>query len=351
MCVILIAPNDRPCPEMVEAAYLTNEKGAGAAWREDGRVHWKKGLLSLEEMQELAVNLPLPYVLHFRIPTCGGARKDLAHPFPIDPTLPNTLEGDTDGFVLFHNGHWTRWRESMLETVHNTSCKLPNGKWSDSRAMAWSASIYGLSYLDLLDEKYVAFGPNQEDIEVSTFGWTVVEGIWASNLGWQHKPVWHRRGVKGGGASSTSSSNATNKEAAIDRIVKRGHGSDYHTTAPASMAGAKVDITKMGAKDDTDIPINTYPVLLGGKGDWADGNTTPPPNPNHGFPHANRKGQGGTPPAIPFGQIHPAVALQMCERGDISRKQYKKYRNAWVKAEEKKAKADRKKEKQGFIVH
>ncbi len=321
MCVILICNKDKPSDVMIEACHAANDKGAGIAWREGGRVKWKKGLLSVEEMQELAATKPLPYVLHFRIPTVGGARKDLAHPFPIDRNVPNSLEGTTKGFVLFHNGHWLKWRETMLEAVVNTSTKLPAGKYSDSRAMAFCASIYGIPFLELIDEKFVAFGPGPEDIEVSTYGWTAVEGVWASNTGWQHRPIWHRRHDK--------------KDETVD-LRAHNYGDNYHTSAPHSMRG---DIVLPGegeeGEEDGDGKLPLVP------GTRASGGNSPPAHRyphhhNHGFPHNNQKGSGGTPPPIPFGEIHPDVAYLMLQRGEISRSQFKKYKGAWFKGQDKK---------------
>lgn len=335
MCVILIAPKVRPTDAMIEACHASNDKGAGIAWREGGRVRWKKGLLTVTEMQELAATKPLPYVLHFRIPTVGGPRKDLAHPFPIDKSIPNTLEGTTKGFVLFHNGHWNKWRETMLEAVVNTSTKLPAGKYSDSRAMAFCAAIYGIPFLDIIDEKFVAFGPGDEDIEVSTFGWTLVEGVWASNTGWQHRPAWHRRHDK-------------DKEG--EALDLRGHNyphnvipGGYHTTPPHSLASGGLE-----GKIDREVLPNEegedqLPLVGGRRGSADDASGG-----RQGHEGSRLRGAGGVPTHFPFGEVHPDVAQLMLDREEISRKQWKKNRNAWF-AKERKAKRQGK--RGGLTVH
>lgn len=189
MCVIFIADQTRPLPDMIERGYNANPRGAGVAWREGGKVHWKKGL-KLDEIQELAEALPLPYVVHFRIPSCGGDTPVLCHPFPVETDAPLALEGKTDGYVLFHNGHWTNWKQFSIETAVRRKIRLPAGKWSDTRAMAMAAAYHGLPILELIDEKSVAFGP----IDCEVFGrWdkyipTGVDNdkpIYCSNLGWQ----------------------------------------------------------------------------------------------------------------------------------------------------------------------
>lgn len=187
MCVIFLAETHRPTDDMVERAFQANASGAGVAWREGGLVKWDKGL-TVEEMKEYFRTLPLPMVGHFRIPTCGGVRPSLCHPFPIAKDAPLDLRGQTKGYVLFHNGHWIKWKDSMMEAVVRHNLHTPGGKWSDSRAMAWSAAHFGLFMLDLIDEKSLAFGP--KDMEIFGRGWEKAGSgeneIWVSNKHWEH---------------------------------------------------------------------------------------------------------------------------------------------------------------------
>ena len=185
MCVIILAgldtelPVKRLTPEMVSKAFSCNSEGAGIAYRDGGIVHWEKGL-ELGDIQRLCAEVPLPYVAHFRISTCGGKRADLCHPFPIDKEVPLFTSGTTKGYVLFHNGHWGDWKKEM----YNGKFQVPKGKWSDSRAMALMAAYRGHGVLDLIDEKAVILGP--EDYEVFGTGWIKVKDdagvdIWCSN--------------------------------------------------------------------------------------------------------------------------------------------------------------------------
>lgn len=201
MCVIFFAEEKRPSPEMVEKGYNANRHGAGIAWREPDPqtgltvVRWRKGL-DLEEIQAAVAATPLPFIAHFRIPSCGGDTLSLTHPFPVDRRAPCDLEGKTKGFVLFHNGHWNRWKEMVFETALKKGLKIPGGKWSDSRAMAWIASVYGIGALDMLDEKIIAMSP--DEIEVCGTGWSTEEGVYVSNTGWKYQTV------RTGGAYFTS---------------------------------------------------------------------------------------------------------------------------------------------------
>lgn len=186
MCVIIYAETVRIPAPVVEAAYESNSHGAGIAWREDGKVKWKKGL-TLPQIQAEVVERPLPYTTHFRIASCGGVRDELCHPFPIEPEVDLSLEGETDGWVLFHNGHWTDWRRICMQIAITHQVPIPLGYWSDSRAMAWIASHLGLGVLDMMDEKILAFGPGENDCEVFS-KWDTYDGkFWVSNKGFEHK--------------------------------------------------------------------------------------------------------------------------------------------------------------------
>jgi hypothetical protein len=193
MCVIFIAEKKRPTESMIERAYETNAEGAGAAWRVEGPkgepwVQWKKGM-ELGEIQDLAKEIPLPYVLHFRIASCGGPSRFLTHPFVVDENATTTIEGQGPNPVLFHNGHWGKYKDVALEAaVKNVGFKLPSGKWSDSRTMAWLAHHYGLGILEMIDEKVVVFTPKGQ-LELFGGPWSMSEEVWCSNKHWEFRGV------------------------------------------------------------------------------------------------------------------------------------------------------------------
>ena len=186
MCVIVIASLGRPSAAMIDACYQANAEGAGIAWRDPDDptlVRWEKGL-DLHEIQDLAATLPLPYIAHFRIASVGGGSKKLCHPFEVSEDSSPEMSGATKNPLLFHNGTWTEWRRTMFETVYKMGVKVPNGRWSDSRAMAWLGAIFGTALYDIIDEKVATISP--EKLEVFGQGWVVVPGVGAaSNSGWQ----------------------------------------------------------------------------------------------------------------------------------------------------------------------
>jgi len=181
---------------MLDLMWEKNQDGGGAAWREpqtngNPLVCWEKGLMKdagLARMKELVKVLPIPFILHFRIATIGGVKPNMTHPFPIDVNGPNELSGKTSGFVLFHNGTLRDWDKEARMLAFHTGTRIPSGKWSDSRAIAWMCSVVGNGLMEWYpDQKGLAFGPMGSDIFTGTTGWDQVEDpvtdekIWCSN--------------------------------------------------------------------------------------------------------------------------------------------------------------------------
>lgn len=231
-------------------------------------VKWEKGM-NLDRTLELCKEVPIPFVVHFRIPTAGGRHESLCHPFPIAKHVPLDLKGATKGYVLFHNGHWTQWKDTLLKAAVTLTAKLPGGKWSDSRGMAWMAAHYGIGVLDLIDEKAVAFGPN--DIEVASTGWSKEDTVWCSNTHWKVKQ-WNPTGGQHGHHMGSFRGPATEY--------------DYNHLPQA--------YHKKGDDEDTVIIDTTGTTKVGGKG-------------------------GQKKALIPF-----ALACQLWGKGEISRKQWKR---------------------------
>lgn len=236
MCVIAYTEKTRLNERQVEGMFNSNNAGAGIAWRErekDGTrvVRWEKGL-DLKDIQTMVKQCPPPYVAHFRIPSCGGPSKTLTHPFPISRQTTLELSGRTKGHVLFHNGHWNRWKETLLEAALKKG-DLPVGKWSDSRAMAFVASVYGLGVLELIEEKVVAFGATSEEF----FGiWTPVDDIWVTNRFWE---------------SSSTRGRIIDHASGTERSGER---RGYHTTPPFSLGGRTVTGSAIDADLDDVTP-------------------------------------------------------------------------------------------------
>lgn len=195
MCVIaVVEDNDkRPTEAEITAMWKQNPQGGGVAWREGGKVHWRKGLMTLEAMQDFLRRVTTPYIAHFRVSSCGdGGIPSLTHPFLVHPESPLLLEGSTEGQLLFHNGHWSNWTWDCKSWITAAAgrIKIPQGKWSDSRALAFWVHHYGVGILEGkpfdINEKIVLFGPGEDDLDF--FGpkdaWSVYHGYIVSNEYW-----------------------------------------------------------------------------------------------------------------------------------------------------------------------
>ncbi len=207
MCVIAIVTKNRPDHEMIEKMWAPNDHGGGAAWREldkqgNSIVRWMKGF-DLKEMHRLAKSLPLPHILHFRAASKGMEVKDeLCHPFAIDRKGSVELQGSTKNHVLFHNGTWWEWEKWLQMLVTSTpGLKMPEGPWSDTRAIALMTHFKGIPYVDLfIKERMVMFGPDTGDAknDMPIFGgsdsnplnkWQNVNGILVSNTRFLQSPA------------------------------------------------------------------------------------------------------------------------------------------------------------------
>ena len=190
--------------EQIEAGFKENPWGAGVAWIDKDKdgplVRWKKGIATVEEVLDVykTIKEGTPYVLHFRIPTEGLEDIELTHPFPISATADATFEGTTRELVLFHNGGWSDWRPYSLNTCGRFGAKLPKGMLNDSRMLAWNAYHYGESVLQLINEKVIVFGLNEDGtVHFELYGmdkqngWNfkgdrqTAQGIWFSNDRWE----------------------------------------------------------------------------------------------------------------------------------------------------------------------
>lgn len=270
MCVIIISRDVRPSEDLIEKAYKANDAGAGVAWREEGVVKWEKGL-EVKRVKELCAEVPLPFIAHFRIPSVGGPREDLCHPFPIERTVPLSLKGKTKGQVLFHNGHWTQWRDSILAAIKGTTFKIPTGKWSDTRAMAWYAAHYGTGVLEFINEKTAVFGPGAEDLEIFGDGWVRLdEGLYASNKSFDYCSYYT-------GGMNWRSTDQGRSDSAVKEGIRQSTGENRPTT----------DLVKHG--------------------------------------------DGGAPKESPFDRARNAfeLACKHFKEGKMSRKKFKKARRAW----------------------
>jgi len=210
MCVIIACVNKKGIVTLpiLEGAELANGDGGGIAWLDNaGAACWKKGIKATTIWRLIKEHkIAPPYVVHFRIATAGAKSRELCHPFPVTEDATLALSGAGPHPLLFHNGHWTSWRSMVLQAAL-TKPKLPDGDWSDSRAMAWLAHHCGLSVLAMVDEKIAALDPIEAAIRFFGTGWSEYRGMWVSNQSFAYRTDYieseNKKGRKGKGKTIT----------------------------------------------------------------------------------------------------------------------------------------------------
>ena len=183
MCVILVPTKEHPSAEILTAAETVNPHGGGIAWRNNqGKLSYQKGIDTakiLEIIQEK--NPPLPYVIHYRIASVGEVCPKLTHPFPVNKQVRLKTKGIENNALLFHNGTWSEWKESIMP--FSGAKDFPEGNyhdWSDSRALAYMAYKTKRGFLKFIDEKIAIIEKNGN---VDLYGyWKKHQDIWCSNL-------------------------------------------------------------------------------------------------------------------------------------------------------------------------
>ena len=316
MCVIMVCNDTRPTEEMIERAYRANDDGAGGAFRgDDGLVHWNKGL-DLEQIKAFFAEKPLPLVGHFRRESCGGKLASLTHPFPIDVKASNFINGHTGGEGLFHNGHWGKWKETLFEVCVRFGKKIPDGKFSDTRAMAFIGGIVGKNFFDLIDEKVVIFGPKTLEMTNSGSGWTTINGVLCSNGAFMHI---------GTGNVYNHSDFRTNPACKGDRCyIRINLDSDGYCAGCARKRAAEASST---ADDDKTTPVvgAPYPFPKPTSGNRG---TTPVMDPTQGGTAPKllgpKDGGGASSVETPFASLRAAEELY--SQGKISHTFIKKMR-------------------------
>jgi hypothetical protein len=158
MCVIYACHEKLPDEDQLRAGAFRNSDGAGVAWLgTKGKVQWVKGLKSdHEEVREFIEkeNIKFPLAIHFRNASAGMPVCDeLCHPFPVSEHVETYSEGEAEQ-LLMHNGHVHDWDKHFLHALYTTDALCPEGKWSDSRALAFLVAMKGPGILNFVGGRY-----------------------------------------------------------------------------------------------------------------------------------------------------------------------------------------------------
>lgn len=184
MCVITICMNKRETEENLKAMEEANKDGTGVIFYKDGMPHYRKNI-AIGEVLEINGKMEFPFAFHFRFATVGHD-KMLTHPFEVDEESKLKIEGSAPT-LLMHNGHWNSWDDTLNRYCINTLEDLPDGDWSDSRAMAFIAAKIGPNILKTISGQKVALFKEGPKIITIGSGWEKGDGILYSNKNWEYK--------------------------------------------------------------------------------------------------------------------------------------------------------------------
>jgi hypothetical protein len=167
-----------------------NRDGGGVAWFVGNDVKYKKGFMKLEQFEDFVFGnkeIKPPFVLHFRIGTLGAKIEEMTHPFLVSKSALNPLEYHGKHGILFHNGHWSKAEDMLLQFCLSNCVKLPMGEISDSRIIAFLSAHIGTGLLKWASGKFVFM----KDGKIIRYGkFENHTGILTSNDSWNWKTKW-----------------------------------------------------------------------------------------------------------------------------------------------------------------
>lgn len=190
MCVIAYSEVGTKIPHAtLRQLWAANPDGGGLAWAAGGRVHWRKGLMTLESFTSAYDAIPdaAPYFIHTRIATVGGRAVELTHPFLVTGESAFHRTGESDKVaVLAHNGHWGDWHTDFYKSTLGGGFQFPKGPMSDSRALAVLVSRHGLAMLGFIKGQRILSLDPKGNIYVAGDGWKKGPfGLTYSNTYWE----------------------------------------------------------------------------------------------------------------------------------------------------------------------
>lgn len=188
MCLIIAARTKKPSLEILKKAESANGDGAGVVWiNENKKAQWKKGL-NADGVFKVIEDLPLPFVIHFRLGS-RGLKKDLllTHPFVIAPNSPLSLEGEADKLFV-HNGTIfdSDWKWGLL----GAGLEAPDDLMSDSRAIAMILSQHkNYDFLKKIKGNFIYIDSTKEKFPFVILGDTFKyeDGMYFSNFEWKYR--------------------------------------------------------------------------------------------------------------------------------------------------------------------
>ena len=188
MCVILALETQKELDtltlEILKSAETCNPDGNGYATLINGKVVFEKSVTMESIWQKIQdKEIVAPCIIHARITSVGKTLPELCHPFVVNESSHNALNGTIrdDESVLFHNGTFSEYKDLVLQTAMGSGRHLPSGAMSDTRGLAFCLQTLGIEALEYIDTGFNKFAVlNSKGLK--KFGsWVDVNGISSSN--------------------------------------------------------------------------------------------------------------------------------------------------------------------------
>jgi hypothetical protein len=190
MCIIAIKPSSKAMfsDETIQEMFSRNRDGAGIMFTQNGKVHIKKGFMTVDSVLDYVHSRDwsgVPVVMHFRIGTAGPNNELNCHPYPIG--MENCLECDCD-VAMAHNGILSKYNPPRGSQINDTQVfvnriisRLPADFLNNQAVCELISNDIGSSKLAFLTQ----YG------KISRFGdWIEDDGYYFSNS--SYKPFQYR---------------------------------------------------------------------------------------------------------------------------------------------------------------
>lgn len=154
MCIVY-AEERLPSLKTLKEIEKNYQTSVSIAWQEAGTVRWIKGIDKIESRYQFLQSLSLPILICFQDEFTSS--KELASPFPISPTVPLDLNGETSLGVVAYDGILDRYKEIAMDAIiaNRGALKPLSGPISASRYIAWFIFYYGIDFCQLIDSKVI----------------------------------------------------------------------------------------------------------------------------------------------------------------------------------------------------
>lgn len=193
MCIIAAKPAGVafPTKATLQTCFNNNPDGAGfmSPTADGSGVEIHKGYTSFSgfwkalKAARAATGDAAPYVLHFRISTQAGTRRDCTHPFPLSRNMDDLRELHTTAAVgMAHNGIISLTSHTRRGITHSDTMEFVTDYASlIIKSPADLQDPDRLTLLDRLAGSRLAFMDGAGNITRTGKGWQEQGGVWYSN--------------------------------------------------------------------------------------------------------------------------------------------------------------------------